>query len=290
VEDLVIVHNNDAAATELADRTEALLSGRFRVYREVSNDPDWRGAPPEGLAPKLVVSLGGDGTLLYAARTWGLGGTPIVGVNLGRLGFLAEIEPSGLFEAIEATLAGRAPFLHRPVLDLIIERGGAEIHRATYINDAVINKGAPARILGLRLSAAGTDYWTYRADGLILATPTGSTAYNLSAGGPVAYPGLEAVLITPICPFTLSTRSVILPWHLNVEVEVEDRASDALLTIDGQSCYPLRGLDRVKVFPSQAVVRLVSSTRRRYLDTLKYKLGLFNDKGGGGDERGGGGA
>lgn len=278
MEDLVIVHKNELAANSLADQAQARLSSGFRVYREVSNDPDWRGVPPEGLRPRLIISLGGDGTLLYAARTWGLDGTPIVGVNLGRLGFLAEIEPESLFEAIDATLADRAVILHRPVLDLSIERNGSEIHRATFINDAVINKGAPARILGLKLSVAGTEYWTYRADGLILATPTGSTAYNLSAGGPVVYPGLEAVLITPICPFTLSTRSVILPLHLNFEVVVDDRASEILLTIDGQSCFPLKPRDRVKIFPSRAVVRLVSNTRRHYLDTLKVKLGLFNDK------------
>lgn len=278
MENLVIVHKNELRANSLADQAQARLSKDFNIYREVSNDPNKQGAPPEDFSPKLVVSLGGDGTLLYAARTWGLDGTPIVGVNLGRMGFLAEIEPDILFEVLDATLANRVVILHRPVLDVSVERDGKEIQRATFINDAVINKGAPARIMALRLSVAGTDYWTYRADGLILATPTGSTAYNLSAGGPVVYPGLEAVLITPICPFTLATRSVILPLHLNIEVSLDDRSSEALLTIDGQSCYSLRARDRVKIYNSKALVRLVSNTRRHYLDTLKYKLGLYNDK------------
>ena len=277
MENLVIVHKNELRANSLADQAQARLSKDFNIYREVSNDPNKQGAPPEDFSPKLVVSLGGDGTLLYAARTWGLDGTPIVGVNLGRMCFLAEIEPDILFEVLDATLANRVVILHRPVLDVSVERDGKEIQRATFINDAVINKGAPARIMALRLSVAGTDYWTYRADGLILATPTGSTAYNLSAGGPVVYPGLEAVLITPICPFTLATRSVILPLHLNIEVSLDDRSSEALLTIDGQSCYSLRARDRVKIYNSKALVRLVSNTRRHYLDTLKYKLGLYND-------------
>jgi NAD+ kinase len=278
LDDLVIVHKNDRAAKGLADQAQDRLAGQFRIHREISSGSAVQAGPPEGFRPRLIVSLGGDGTLLYSARTWGLGGTPIVGVNLGRLGFLAEIEPEILFEVLDATLGGRAEVRARTVLDCSVERHGAEINRSTFINEAVINKGALARILSLRLSLDGTDYWTYRADGLILATPTGSTAYNISAGGPVVYPGLEAVLITPICPFTLSTRSVILPMHFNVEVIVGERSSDALLTIDGQKCLPLQSLDRIKIRPSEAVVRLVSNPRRHYLDTLKVKLGLFNDK------------
>ncbi|MDR1656751.1 MAG: NAD(+)/NADH kinase [Deltaproteobacteria bacterium] len=278
MDDLVIVYKNDASAVILADQTEASLGGRFRVYREISNSPETRTQPPTNFNPKLIVSLGGDGTLLYAARTWGLGGVPIVGVNLGRLGFLAEIEPEILPVVLNSAVSGLAKIQDRTVLDCSVTRAGEEIYRSTVINDAVINKGAPARIMNFKLSVAGTDYWTYRADGLILASPTGSTAYNLSAGGPVVFPDFEAVLITPICPFTLSTRSVILPLRLNVEVTIGERAGDALLTADGQTFIPLEPLDRIKVNRSNAVVRLVSNPTRHYLNTLKIKLGLYNDK------------
>jgi NAD+ kinase len=279
VDDVVIVHKNDAKATDLADQTEARLNGRFRVHRALSNPqaPSEPG-PPRALEPQLVISLGGDGTLLYAARSWGLNGAPIVGVNMGRLGFLAELEPERFFEVLDSVLAGEAGIQERKVMDFSIRRDGREIHRATVINDAVINKGAPARILNLSLSIGGTDYWTYRADGLILATPTGSTAYNLSAGGPVVYPGLEAVLVTPICPFTLATRSIILPLYFNVEVIIGEKSSDVLLTADGQQMVNLRPLDRIQVSPSMAVVRLVVNPHRHYLDTLRMKLGLFHEQ------------
>ncbi|MDR2443713.1 MAG: NAD(+)/NADH kinase [Deltaproteobacteria bacterium] len=278
MDDLVIVYKNDLAAVELADRTQASMEGRFRVYRDISSPQNQKPQPPKDFNPKLIVSLGGDGTLLYAARSWGLGGAPIVGVNLGRLGFLAEIEPEILPEILQSAVSGTAKVQDRTVLDVSVVRAGREINRSTIINDAVINKGAPARIMSLKLSVAGTDYWTYRADGLILATPTGSTAYNLSAGGPVVFPSLEAVLITPICPFTLATRSVLLPLNLNVEVIIGEQTGDVLLTTDGQTFTPLEPLDQIKLYRSNAAVRLVSNPRRHYLDTLRVKLGLYNDK------------
>jgi NAD+ kinase len=277
-DDVVIVHKNDSLAIELADQTEFKLAPDFRVYREVSNAWSSRKAPPKGFNPSLIVSLGGDGTLLYSARIWGLDGVPILGVNLGRLGFLADIEPEHLSEVLNNVLAGKAKIEERTVLDFSIRRNNSQIYKSTFINDAVINKGAPARILSLKLSVEGSEYWTYRADGLILSTPTGSTAYNLSAGGPVVYPGLEAVLVTPICPFTLAARSVILPLHFNVEVIIGEKANDVLLTADGQNCMPLRAFDRIKIFHSDSVLRLVTNPRRHYLDTLRVKLGLFHDK------------
>jgi NAD+ kinase len=279
VDDVVIVHKNEQVSTELADQTEARLKGRFRIHRAVSNQQDpWSPDPESDMDPKLVISLGGDGTLLYAARTWGLNGAPIVGVNMGRLGFLAEIEPERFNEVLESALAGEAKIQDRKVMDFSVSRDGQEIHKATVVNDVVINKGAPARILSLKLSIAGTDYWTYRADGLILATPIGSTAYNLSAGGPVVYPGLEAVLVTPICPFTLATRSIILPLYFNLEVIIGEKSSDVLLTSDGQQIFNLRPFDRIKVSRSKAVVRLVLNPHRHYLDTLRIKLGLFPEQ------------
>ncbi|MDR2387371.1 MAG: NAD(+)/NADH kinase [Deltaproteobacteria bacterium] len=279
MDDVVIVHKNEAGSTELANVTEARLNGRFRIHRAISNQrPLADEDSPLNLEPKLVISLGGDGTLLYAARTWGLKGSPIIGVNMGRLGFLAEIEPERFTEVLESALTGQAQTQERKVMDFSVTRDGQVIHQATVINDVVINKGAPARILSLTLSIEGKDYWTYRADGLILATPIGSTAYNLSAGGPVVFPGLEAVLVTPICPFTLATRSVILPLYFNIEVIIGEKSSDVLLTADGQRVFELQPFDRIKVHRSKAVIRLVLNPHRHYLETLKIKLGLFYDQ------------
>jgi NAD+ kinase len=277
---VVIVHKNDPAAKELADRTEADIAGRCRVHRDVSSGGpgESRVAPPSNFKPELVVSLGGDGTIIHAARTWGLRGAPIMGVNLGRVGFLAEIEPERLREVLEAALGGQALVEERTVLDFSINRDGRTVHESTAVNDAVINKRAMSRIVSLKLSVAGKDFWTYRADGLILATPTGSTAYNLSAGGPVVHPILPAVVVTPICPFTLATRSVILPLDFNVEVVIDEKDADVILTADGQSCFPLQTGDRVKITKSAAVVKLIKNHHRHYLDTLRVKLGLFSDK------------
>jgi NAD+ kinase len=277
-DDVVIVHKSESQATSLADQTEKRLKGDFRVYREISNARSRRTLPPQDFNPSFIVSLGGDGTLLYTARTWGLSGIPILGVNLGRLGFLAEIEPEQLFEVLDSVLTKKANIEERTVLDFSIYRNDNPIYKSTFINDAVINKGALARIMSLKLSVQGAEHWTYRADGLILSTPTGSTAYNLSAGGPVVYPGLEAVVVTPICPFTLAARSVILPLHFNVEVIIGEKANDVLLTTDGQHCLPLRDDDRIKIFRSDSALRLVTNPRRHYLDTLRVKLGLFHEK------------
>ncbi|MDR0356277.1 MAG: NAD(+)/NADH kinase [Deltaproteobacteria bacterium] len=276
---VLIVHKKEKKAIELAALTEKRLQGRHDVFKVFSNPEQNPGpSPPKDFEPSLVVSLGGDGTFLYAARTWGLNGAPIVGVNLGRLGFLAEIEPERLPEVLEAALGGEAQIQERTVMDFSVHREGQQIHKATVINDAVVNKSAPARILSLKLSVGGTEYWTYRADGLILATPIGSTAYNLSAGGPVVYPGLKAVLVTPICPFTLATRSVILPLHFDVEVIIGEKSSDVLLTADGQQIVELMPFDRIKVSCSDAVLRLVVNPHRHYLDTLRIKLGLYHEQ------------
>jgi NAD+ kinase len=275
VPDILIVHKNEAEAERLADETQKYLAGSYRVFREISNTNQNRLSPPTDFEPKLVISLGGDGTLIYAARAWGLKGTPILGVNLGRLGFLAEIEPTRYFEILKATLEGHSILEERSALDVAVIRAGSSVFKLTVINDAVINKAALARIMSLQLSVAGSQGWSYRADGLILATTTGSTAYNLSAGGPVVYPGLEAVIVTPICPFILSSRPLILPLDFNIEVILGEKTEEALLTGDGQSCLPLQPVDKILVSRSESKIRLVTDPHRQYLDTLRAKLGLF---------------
>jgi NAD+ kinase len=276
--DLVIVHKNDHMAEALADQTEAKLNASYRIFREISDFDGVRPTPPENFRPELVISFGGDGTLLYSSRAWGLDGTPILGVNLGNLGFLAEVEPIWFHELLEKTLAGRAEFEVRQALDIEVTRDDQSLASFTVFNDAVINKGALSRIMNIKLSMDGSSFWNFRADGLILATPTGSTAYNLSAGGPVVYHSLKVVIVTPICPFTLSSRSLILPLDLELNVSIDQNAADTHLTGDGQVYLPLHAGDLVRVSRSKAVLRLVSNPHRQYFDALRIKLGFFNDE------------
>jgi NAD+ kinase len=225
--------------------------------------------------PEFVVSLGGDGTILYAARRWALNGSPILGVNLGTLGFLAEVEPNHYEEILKDSLEGKAILEERSCLLTKVYRDEVLVNSVPIINDAVINKGAFNRILNLRLSVDGSKSWSYRADGLIIATTTGSTAYNLSAGGPVVHPTMSAFVVTPICPFALSGRSLVLPLSSRIEVVVEESLPEVFLTADGQSSFKLKTNDRVVTQKSPYVVKLVKNPHREYLDTLQLKLGLF---------------
>jgi NAD+ kinase len=275
---LVIVHKNDPAAAALASQTETRLSGSYRIFREISDFEGPRLTPPADFQPQLVISFGGDGTLLYSSRAWGLDGTPILGVNLGNLGFLAEVEPVWFHELLEKALANEANIETREALDVKVCRDQENLASFTVFNDAVINKGALSRIMNLKLSMSGSSYWNFRADGVILATPTGSTAYNLSAGGPVVHHSLSVIIVTPICPFTLSSRSLILPSDVELHVSIDDNATDTHLTGDGQVYLPLRPGDLVKVRRSKTALRLISNPHRQYFDALRIKLGFFNDE------------
>ncbi|MDR1081801.1 MAG: NAD(+)/NADH kinase [Deltaproteobacteria bacterium] len=276
--DILITARDTPNCVELAKWTEEFLKGfpePFSVTVERNSYRRPAGPLPHGVDPSLVISLGGDGTLLHAARRWGLSGTPILAVNMGTLGFLAEVEPSRFEELLVPALKGEASFEERSLLDITVLRGNDVLFRSAAINDAVINKGTPARVLNLRLSVDGSRTWSYRADGLILATTTGSTAYNLSAGGPVVHHSLPAFVMTPICPFTLSSRSLVLSLDSKVEVAIDDTAPSIFLTIDGQVSYELESSDRIAAEKSASVVRLVKNPHREYMDTLQMKLGLF---------------
>ncbi|MDR2422103.1 MAG: NAD(+)/NADH kinase [Deltaproteobacteria bacterium] len=276
--DLVIIHKNDPLAAALADQTVAKLKGEYRIFREISDFDGVRQKAPADFQPVLVISIGGDGTLLYSSRAWGLGGTPILGVNLGSVGFLAEVDPVWFNEILEKALNGQAEIETRQALDIEVARDDERLATFTVYNDAVINKGALSRIMNLKLSIAGSTFWNFRADGLILATPTGSTAYNLSAGGPVVYHSLEVVIVTPICPFTLSSRALILPLDLELYVSIDKNATDTHLTGDGQVYLPLQPGDLIKVGRSNSSLRLINNPHRQYFDALRVKLGFFNDE------------
>lgn len=220
----------------------------------------------------LVVVLGGDGTLLATARNLA-GRAPILGVNLGRLGFLTELKRGELYTRIGRILAGDFQLEERSLLEVELVRPGAAplVYRA--LNDAVIAKAVLGKIIDLNLRIDGQLVASYRGDGLILATPTGSTAYNLSAGGPIVDPGLPVVMVTPICPHTLSLRPMVVPDTRVLEVEVAGRADEqGFLTLDGQEGTSLGLEDRVRVTRCAERVKLVKASGRNFHDNLREKL------------------
>jgi NAD+ kinase len=220
----------------------------------------------------LVVVLGGDGTLLKAARLYGHQEAPILGVNLGGLGFLTEISLDELRPLFERILKGEYQTENRMVLTAGIIREGEVCPVIPFLNDVVINKGAVARIIDLETSIGGQFLTSYRGDGLIVATPTGSTAYNLSAGGPILHPALKTILITPICPFTLTNRPIILQDDAVIDIRLGTKASEVWLTFDGQVGYPLKAGDLVRVQKAVKSIRLIKTPYKNYFEILRTKL------------------
>lgn len=220
----------------------------------------------------LLIVVGGDGTLLSVARSLGRAQTPLVGVNLGRLGFLTEYSLPDLQKHLDAILAGDVPVERRMMLRLVVERPGSGRRHYRVLNDAVINKSALARILDIELRVDGERIAVYRADGLILSSPTGSTAYCLSAGGPIVHPGMQAIVAIPICPHTLTNRPLVVPGNLVLEARIRNAAENAFLTLDGQVGFPLTRDDRIEVRRAARGVRLVTVPGRSYFQVLQRKL------------------
>jgi NAD+ kinase len=222
----------------------------------------------------LLVSLGGDGTLLRGARLVAPHGVPVLGVNLGYLGFLTSIAPPELDRAFSDLIAGRVVSDERMVLQatVVSAADGTQRGRFLALNDAVLHKGGFARVIRLGVYADGQEVGTYRADGIILATPTGSTAYSLSAGGPIVSPTIDCIIATPICPHTLAVRPLILPATEKVTVEVLSPSEELVLTIDGQEGEPLFPCDRLIVERAPTALQLVRLPGQTFFDTLRRKL------------------
>ena len=220
----------------------------------------------------LLISLGGDGTLLGVARAAGSRRVPILGVNLGTLGFLTEVNVDEMLPALDTVLSGEAEVVSRMRLDVQASRDGQQLGRFIALNDAVIAKAALSSMIDLETFAAGQDVATYHADGLIVSTPTGSTAYSLSAGGPLLLPGLEAIVVTPICPHSLTQRPLVLPVESEIEVVVRTRGGQAALTTDGQEGIDLVDGDRVSLRRSPHPVDIVASPLRTRFQILQAKL------------------
>ena len=221
---------------------------------------------------QLLLVLGGDGTLLAAARVAAPLGIPILPINMGSLGFLTSFKLEEMYPALEETLAGRLPSSERVMLDVELEREGAVIERQTVLNEAVINKGALARMIDLELIIDAEFVCRYRVDGLIVATPTGSTAYSLSAGGPIVHPSVESWVITPICPHTLSDRPVVIRDSSAVEINLSASTESVFLTLDGQTGIPMQPADRVRMSRAAERLKLIQPQKKSYFEILHSKL------------------
>jgi NAD+ kinase len=220
----------------------------------------------------LMLVLGGDGTMIATARMLGDTEVPVLGVNYGGLGYLAEFRIEELYTALEAILAGNYTVEQRVMLAVELLRGDASVTHNRILNDVVINKSALARIIEIEAYFNQQFVNSFRADGLIVATPTGSTAYNLSAGGPVIYPTMNAVVVTPICPFTLSNRPIVVPDESLIELRLITQNEDVALTLDGQVGFPLKPEDRVVIRKSKTSFKLVQPMNRNYFEVLRDKL------------------
>lgn len=222
---------------------------------------------------ELVIVLGGDGTLLAVARAIGNRAVPILGVNLGTLGFLAETGRDELFPSLDAVLGGDFRTEERMRLDVEVRREAESLGSFIALNDAVVSNTALSRMLHLETRADGSEVTTYHADGLIVATPTGSTAYSLSAGGPLLLPNIEAILVTPISPHTLTQRPLVLPGGSEVELRVVDsRGGQVHLTVDGQVGRALEEDDVVVVRANAQPARLLVPPGRNRFEVMRTKL------------------
>lgn len=269
-------HNEDAVS--LAVEVVAWLVDReIEVFVDealAKAMPDMHGYPGQAIPPlvDMVVVLGGDGTLLSVARLVGDLRTPILGVNLGSLGFMTEITRSELFPMLEQVLAGDFTVSERMRLLAIIRRKGEEVARYRVLNDIVINKGALARIIDMEAWVDDDYLTTFKADGLIVSTPTGSTGYNLAAGGPIVYPGNHCHVISPICPHTLTNRPIVVSDEATIRIAVKSLEQDVVFTADGQEGMPLECGDVVELRKSNHSTLLIKSPSKDYFQVLRTKL------------------
>jgi NAD+ kinase len=220
----------------------------------------------------LIIALGGDGTMLAAARLAAVKGIPLFGINLGGLGFITEVNKSEIYGVIEKVVSGECDIEERIMLDASVIRAGQKAAGFTVLNDIVVSKGALARIFDIEVSIDTVYVTTYKADGLIFATPTGSTAYSLSAGGPILYPTMRCILITPICSHTLTNRPIVVPDDTAIEASVKTGSEDIYLTLDGQMGFHLEQNDVIEIRKSAYKTSLVIPYERDYFQILREKL------------------
>lgn len=272
-----IIVKADARAGRRADEFETWLKARgVAVIRKESILPNRKHtdqrhavAPPD---LSCVFVLGGDGTFLSAVRWIGDQNIPVLGVKFGEVGFLAGIVTDDLFDVAENIFKGTYSTELRMRLLVTVLRNGRVRFSETVLNDIVINKGALARLAQIKTYIDDHYLTTYRADGLIVATPTGSTAYSLAAGGPVIHPAVPGIIMTPICPFTLTNRPLVVPEHVRIKLRLSKGASDIMLTFDGQAGLDIDEKDDIIIRKGAHPTRIITPPGGQYFDILKEKL------------------
>ncbi len=274
---LILKQHDPRVRVIVADIVPWLRSRGIEIYLDKKSMGDYPAhvniLPPEELASNVdvIAVFGGDGTILYAARLVAASGVPILGVNLGSLGFLTEVTLDEMHSAFDAVLSGNYHLEDRMLLEVEVLKEEKIAARYLALNDAIIAKSALARIIEIELSINSQLVTVTRADGLIISTPTGSTGYNLSAGGPILYPTLEALILTPICPHTLTNRPVVVPDDAVVGARVR-HSDEGMLTVDGQVGMSLAQNDSIRVRKANSVIRLVQPAGKRFFVLLREKL------------------
>jgi NAD+ kinase len=280
----IVAKRNKPEVVAIASHlVEWLCARKIKVYLEgeigkllspIPSRGDWKSIEREEIPTdvEMIIVLGGDGTLLSVARQVWNKSIPILGVNLGGLGFLTEITLDELYPVLERVVQNDFAVNEREVLNAGVIRRGERIAEFIVLNDAVINKGALARIIDLETTINGEYLSTFKSDGLIISTPTGSTAYNLSAGGPIVYPSLHTIIITPICPHTLTIRPIIIPDDVKIRALLKSRDEEVTLTLDGQQGFTLEFEDVVEVEKAEGSILLIKSPYRQYFELLREKL------------------
>ena len=275
---VVVKPNNSEAFRTACELSEWLVS---RGIEFVGEPCVWSENPEDGLESwgeelaenaDMIVVLGGDGTMISAARMVGDHEVLVLGINYGSLGYLTDFRIEEMTPAIEMILRGEYEIDPRVMLRAEHWRGDEKLDEGRVLNDVVINKAALARIIEIEMNLDGRFVNSFRADGLIVATPTGSSAYNLSAGGPIVYPSMNAIVVTPICPFTLTNRPIVVPDVAEIELHLLNENEGVVLTLDGQIGHTLHSSDRVRIRKSRMPFLLVQPPNRNYFDVLRNKL------------------
>lgn len=271
----IIPHTGKPVAMDLTEELVRYLQGRG-VGFEVITHPSLANV----VSFDIVIVLGGDGTLLNAARLTSQVQVPIFGVNVGHLGFLTEVETDGIFPAMEKLLSGDYTLEERMLIAASINRDGSEIANYVALNDFVVTRGTFARIVDLSIFVDAQHVTDYSADGVIVSTPTGSTAYSLSAGGPIIDPLLECVCITPICAHSLASRSVVTSAEAEVSVHLNNVSEEVMFTIDGQHGFPLQTGDHVTIHRAEKRALFVKLSGRGFFQVLHSRLRMPQSWGG----------
>lgn len=274
---IVVKPNNPEAFATACELSDWL---REHKIEQVGEPCVWSESPADdqidrdGMAEQadVIVVLGGDGTMISTARMVGDYEVLVLGINYGSLGYLTDFRIEEMIPSLEAILRGEYDIDPRVMLSAEHWRGDEMLAKGRVLNDVVINKAALARIIEIEVKLNDLYVNSFRADGLIVATPTGSTAYNLSAGGPIIYPSMNAVVLTPICPFTLTNRPIVVPDTDMIEMKLVNENEGVVLTLDGQIGHTLRSGDCVRIRKSRTTFNLVQPPNRNYFDVLRNKL------------------